>query len=142
MAFDIYGFKKIGSVGFGSAWSYISADDLNTVLASNYFGSMYAATIVGDTISLPSHGSNVTLKITSVSTFSVDTALALETSLNNPVFTYTDGALTLITYGSGATKTLAYSSGVLSTITLVDGLLTFTKTLHYTDGILTSITEI
>jgi hypothetical protein len=61
--------------------------------------------------------------------------------LQNPIFTYTSGALTSILYSSGATKTFTYTDGVLTRIDLVVGSKTFRKVFNYTGGILTSITE-
>lgn len=63
------------------------------------------------------------------------------TTLNNPVFSYTDGLLTEIQYGGGEIKDLSYVDGILVTV-LFDNLGTITtKTLNYTNGVLTSITE-
>lgn len=142
MAFDVFGFKKTGSLGLGSTWSYVSDDDITVIVAQDYFADIYAATVVGDTISLPNQGSNVLLKVTQVSEDSVYVEFALQSTLNNPSFSYSSGLLTAITYGNGATKTFVYSSGALSSVSLVDGAVTTTKTLNYTDGVLTSITEV
>ena len=142
MAFDVFGFKKTGSLGLGSTWSYVSDDDITVIVAQDYFADIYAATVVGDTISLPNQGANVLLRVTQVSEDSVYVGLALQSTLNNPSFSYSNGLLTAITYGNGATKTFVYSSGALSSVSLVDGAVTTTKTLNYTDGVLTSITEV
>tara|TARA_R110002110_G_scaffold403273_1_gene621006 strand:- start:19 stop:447 length:429 start_codon:yes stop_codon:yes gene_type:complete len=141
VAFDVFGFKKTGSLGLGSTWSYVSDDDITVIVAQDYFADIYAATIVGDSISLPNQGSNVLLKVTQVSEDSVYVGLALQSTLNNPSFSYSNGLLTVVTYGNGATKTLAYLGGALSSVTLVDGSVSSTKTFSYTDGVLTSITE-
>ena len=135
MAFDVFGFKKTGSLGLGSTWSYVSDDNITVIVAQDYFADIYAATVVGDTISLPNQGSNVLLKVTQVSEDSVYVELALQSTLNNPSFSYSNGLLTVVTYGNGATKTLTYTSGVLTSIavSLVDGAVTTTKTLNYTD---------
>jgi len=60
--------------------------------------------------------------------------------LNNPVFTYTAGVLTLITYGNGTTKQFTYTDGVLTQVvqTSTSGVIT-TKTLTYLAGVLASI---
>ena len=142
MAFDVFGFKKTGSLGLGSTWSYVSDDDITVIVAQDYFADIYAATVVGDTISLPNQGANVLLKVTQVSEDSVYVGFALQSTLNNPSFSYSNGLLTAITYGNGATKTFVYSSGALSSVFLVDGAVTTTKTLNYTGGVLTSITEV
>ena len=68
--------------------------------------------------------------------------LSATETLNNPVFTYTAGVLTLITYGNGTTKAFTYTAGALTQIvqTTSAGAVT-TKTLTYTNGALTSVTE-
>ena len=66
-----------------------------------------------------------------------------ETKLQNPVFTYTSGALTSVAYTGGHTKVLAYNGdGTLNTVvTTINGQAT-TKTLAYNlDGSLASVTE-
>ena len=72
----------------------------------------------------------------------VELSTAATETLNNPVFTYTNGVLTLITYGNGTTKALTYTLGALTQIvqTTSAGVVT-TKTLNYTNGVLTSITN-
>ena len=141
MAFDVFGFKKTGSLGLGSTWSYVSDDNITVIVAQDYFADIYAATVVGDTISLPNQGANVLLKVTQVSEDSVYVELALQSTLNNPSFSYSNGLLTVVTYGNGATKTLTYTSGVLTSIAFYNGAVTTTKTLNYTSNVLTSITE-
>ena len=92
MAFDVFGFKKTGSLGLGSTWSYVSDDDITVIVAQDYFADIYAATIVGDSISLPNQGSNVLLKVTQVSEDSVYVGLALQSTLNNPSFSYSNSS--------------------------------------------------
>ena len=68
--------------------------------------------------------------------------LSATETLNNPVFTYTAGVLTLITYGSGTTKALTYTAGALTQIVHTNSAgFIITKTLNYTNGVLTSVTE-
>mgnify|MGYP003124697420 CR=1 FL=1 len=68
--------------------------------------------------------------------------LSATETLNNPVFTYTAGVLTLITYGSGTTKALTYTAGALTQIVNTNSAgFIITKTLNYTNGVLTSVTE-
>jgi len=72
----------------------------------------------------------------------VELSTSTTETLNNPVFTYTAGVLTLITYGNGTTKALTYTAGLLTQVlkTTSAGVVT-TKTLNYTNGVLTSITD-
>lgn len=83
---------------------------------------------------------------TSGSKVSITNSTDPNKDFKNPLFTYTDGALTLITYktASGdvtATKTLTYSSGVLTQLVEVSPTGTITKIYHYTDGVLVRISQ-
>jgi len=65
------------------------------------------------------------------------------TTLRNPIFTYTSGALTSVAYSGGHTKVLSYNGdGTLNTlVTTISGQAT-TKTFSYNlDGSLASVTE-
>lgn len=88
-----------------------------------------------------SYETNEKLKIidllSRINTLEQQTGIA---SYINPVFTYTDGLLTLVTYDGGATKELEYDvDGNLEFVTLTDGSTIVTKQFFYTNGELTSI---